>query len=235
MSNDISIQDESGDKKYFTLVPNYVLNHSSAIDQSLYLQMKKFAGENGKCTASKNTLMKKMDVGEKLFNKSLKYLIDHKWVTYAGDEAVQTAGGYQKIKTYKINDIWKHNIEFYEGGVKRDPLTPKVVSKGVSKVVSKVGTNKNIYITNIDSTKKIKTLSYKKIDFLDNPKVEDLEELRKKFPALSLKQISEEMPRAADWVRSKGKPQKDYKAFFRNWLRKAVDFGTLKEDTYKHL
>ena len=39
----LSISDESGDKKYFTLVPNYILNHSSAIDQSLYLQMKRFA------------------------------------------------------------------------------------------------------------------------------------------------------------------------------------------------
>lgn len=147
----LSIHDESGDKKYFTLVPNYILNHSSSHDQSLYLQMKKYAGENGKCTASKNTLMKKMRIGEKAFNKSLKYLIDHKWVEYAGNSYIVTPGGKQNIKTYKIIDIWKQNIEHYEGGAESnhpDKVVSEVTKGGVEsspKVVSEVGINKNLY------------------------------------------------------------------------------------------
>lgn len=149
--NHLSIHDESGDKKYFTLVPNYVLNHSSAIDQSLYLQMKRFAGENGKCTASKNTLMKKMGIGEKAFNKSLKYLLDHKWVEYSGISSVMTPGGVQNIKTYKIIDIWKQNVNFYEGGAESNhpvKVVSEVAKGGVEstpKVVSKVGIIENKY------------------------------------------------------------------------------------------
>jgi hypothetical protein len=156
----LSIQDESGDRKYFTLVPNYILNHSSAIDQSLYLQMKRFAGENGKCTASKNTLIKKMGIGEKAFNKSLKYLIDHKWIEFSGNSAVVTPGGTQNIKTYKINDIWRQNLDFYEGGVESNhpaKVVSKVTKGGVKsspKVVSEVPLIEN---NTIENNKKIVT------------------------------------------------------------------------------
>ena len=49
MQQEMIIQDRSGDKKYFTIVPNFILNHSSANDQALYMQMKRLAGDNGTC------------------------------------------------------------------------------------------------------------------------------------------------------------------------------------------
>jgi len=55
-----SIQDESGDRKYFTQIPNMIVNHSNAYEQSLYLIMKRIAGEHGTCYASLNTLAKMM-------------------------------------------------------------------------------------------------------------------------------------------------------------------------------
>jgi hypothetical protein len=48
----VKILDNSGDKRYFTIVPNYILNHSTAIDQALYLQMKRLAGDEGLCFAT---------------------------------------------------------------------------------------------------------------------------------------------------------------------------------------
>jgi hypothetical protein len=180
--NHLYIQDESGDKKYFTLVPNYILNHSSAIDQSLYLQMKRFAGENGKCTASKNTLIKKMGIGEKAFNKSLKYLIDHKWIEFAGNSPVITPGGVQNIKTYKINDIWRQNLDFYEGGAESNhpaKVVPEVTKGGVKsspKVVSKVA-----LIENKDNIEQYNRESDKLPFSLENIKESDFEEIAGKY------------------------------------------------------
>lgn len=108
MDNKIKIKDESGDKDFFTIIPNYIANHSTSHDQSLYFQMKKYAGENGQCFATQKTLMKKMSVGEKTYNKSLKYLIEKKWIDYVG----LTNGKTRPIKTYKINNIWKLNNDY---------------------------------------------------------------------------------------------------------------------------
>jgi len=106
----INIKDESGDRDCFTIIPNYIANHSTANDQALYFQMKKYAGENGRCFATEETLMKKMGIGKKAYDKSLKYLIEKGWISYTG----LTKGKTRPIKTYKVNNIWKLNNETYK-------------------------------------------------------------------------------------------------------------------------
>lgn len=106
----INILDESGDKKYFSQLPHYILNHSTAIDQALYWQMKRYAGENGRCYATQETLRKKMHIGKKTYLKSLEYLLSKGWIKYIG----MTQGKTRPIKTYSITDIWKLNIDNYE-------------------------------------------------------------------------------------------------------------------------
>ena len=59
------IIDESNDKRYFTMLPNYILNHSTANDQALYMQMKKVAGENGRCFLSERSMKEKLGIGSK--------------------------------------------------------------------------------------------------------------------------------------------------------------------------
>lgn len=108
--SDIIIKDESGDRKYFTQLPHYILNHSTANDQALYWQMKRYAGEDGKCFATQETLIKKLGIGIKAYNKSLKYLLDKGWIKFIG----MTKGKTRPIKTYSIVDIWKLNILNYE-------------------------------------------------------------------------------------------------------------------------
>jgi hypothetical protein len=114
---DIGFVDESGDKNHFTIIPNYIANHSTAIDQALYFQMKKHAGEKGECFASEKTLMSKMSIGRKALKKSITYLLGHKWITLKGMKLISTKGGEQLIKVYSINDIWKLNSDFYHKGV----------------------------------------------------------------------------------------------------------------------
>ena len=106
----ISIKDESRDKDFFTIIPNYVANHSTANDQALYLQMKKHAGEEGKCFATEKTLMKKLGIGKKAYDKSINYLFSKGWITFVGF----TKGKTRSIKTYKVNNIWSINNEYYK-------------------------------------------------------------------------------------------------------------------------
>lgn len=106
----IKIQNDSGDRDFFTIVPNYILNHSTHTDQALYLQMKRFAGEDGKCFATQETIMNKLGMGRQTYNKSLAYLIKREWIEYVG----LTGGKTRPIKTYKINNIWQQNSDYYK-------------------------------------------------------------------------------------------------------------------------
>ena len=130
MDKEIKIRDESGDKKYFSQLPHYILNHSTANDQALYWQMKRYSGETGKCFATEKTLMRKMGIGKKSFDKSLKYLLDKKWIKFIG----KTEGKTRPINTYAIVDIWKLNILHYEEISSESTLSSKreisVESKG---------------------------------------------------------------------------------------------------------
>lgn len=105
----LNIQDNSGDREFFTILPNYIANHSTANDQALYFQMKRYAGEDGKCFATEKTLMRKMRIGKKAYDKSIAYLLERKWITYIG----LSGGKTRPIKTYSINNIWKLNSDHY--------------------------------------------------------------------------------------------------------------------------
>jgi hypothetical protein len=122
--------DESNDKQYFTIIPNYIANHSSAIDQALYLQMKKIVGEKeGICYASEKYFKSKLQIGSKALKKSIQYLLKHGWIEDAGVREIQTAGGVQKSHCYIVKDIWQMNIDYYQGVAQRKPLNSKGVSE----------------------------------------------------------------------------------------------------------
>ncbi len=119
----IKIKDESGDRKYWTQIPNYIANHSTANDQALYFQMKRYAGENGQCFATQETIMKKMGIGRMAYNKALNYLLKKKWIRFTG----MTNGKTRPIKTYSIVDIWKLNIMEYEKIPSRTAVSSKKI------------------------------------------------------------------------------------------------------------
>jgi len=123
----LNIDDGSGDKEFFTIIPNYILNHSTSIDQSLYAQLKRLAGEGKKdyCYPSIGHLMKQLKVGKERLRKSFKYLINHKWITDLGKRQVMTGGGYQWVNAYRINNIWKLNMDYYKGGSEQNTLENK--------------------------------------------------------------------------------------------------------------
>ena len=112
----VQLQDESNDRKYFTIIPNFILNHSTIWDREVYIQMKRIAGDNGTCWTSRTTLAKQCGMSLGRLKKSIKYLVDHKWIIAVGTRTVMTKGGPQDINEYKVSDLWKMNSDFYEKG-----------------------------------------------------------------------------------------------------------------------
>lgn len=130
----IKIEDESGDKKYFTIIPNYILNHSTLWDREVYIQMKKIAGENGTCWTSRNTLAKQCGMSPRRLDKSIQYLVSHSWIKTIGKKEVSTKGGKQEVNEYKIIDLWDTNNSFYQDKNKGVALKTIPLSKGVARM-----------------------------------------------------------------------------------------------------
>ena len=129
----IKIVDESGDKKYFTIIPNYVLNHSTLWDREVYTQMKRITGEGGTCWASQKTLAKQCGISINRLKKSISYLVEHNWIKQIGKKSISTSGGTQEVNEYRIADLWKKNIDFYENkGIAQEDTPTKGVSREAS-------------------------------------------------------------------------------------------------------
>lgn len=114
MDEQIHLKDESNDRSYFTIIPNYILNHSTAVAQALYLQLKRLAGERGEAYPGNQYLMEKLGVSKPTLRKEYKYLLDKGWIKYNGLKEVKTDGGLQKVKSYRIVDLWQLNNEHYK-------------------------------------------------------------------------------------------------------------------------
>lgn len=171
MEREIKIEDKSGDKNYFTIVPNYILNHSTATAQALYLQLKRLAGDRGMAYSGRRYLMEKLRISKNTLRKEFEYLLEKGWIKYAGEKEVDTDGGKQKVKAYKIVDLWKINAEYYQkGGQNRTTLEQrgvKIDPQGGSTRGVKIdpkedpcnnihSSNKNIAAEAADSSKKKK-------------------------------------------------------------------------------
>lgn len=120
MNEDTHIEDESGDRKYFTIIPNYILNHSSHWDREVYIQMKRISGEEGKCWTARKTLAKQCGMSVKQLDRCLKYLVEHEWIRRVGTRKIPSGkagkGGAQTVNEYVIVDLWHKNSLFYKGG-----------------------------------------------------------------------------------------------------------------------
>jgi len=159
------ILDESNDKAYFTMVPNYILNHSTGEEQALYMQMKKFAGEKGKCFATLKTLAKQLKWGEHKVRLNRDKLINRKWILRAGT----INGKTRPVDAFKIVDLWKMNVDYYSKKIKVDTTlsSKKEKDKGSVDVMIKVErTAEEDLIKNKKVNKKSLTLYEKKLENL---------------------------------------------------------------------
>jgi hypothetical protein len=157
MEQKYKFKDNSGERKYFSMIPHYIVNHSTAYEQSLYLIMKRIAGEDGSCYASLNTLSKMMGVHKTTTSKTIKKLLERNWIKEI--EPIMVKGGH--VRQFSIVDLWKKAINFYDnnkGGAEMTTNKGGAVVDGSGAVVDGSGAESD--------TKNIN----KKIDKEDNSK-----------------------------------------------------------------
>jgi len=143
--NKINIIDESGDRICFTIIPNYILNHSTAVAQALYLQLKRLAGDDGIAYPGSRYLRDRLGISQPTLRKEFKYLLEKGWIKYSGEKEVETDGGKQKIKSYKIVNLWHINNTFYKAkrGERIEPPSQRgerIDTQGVKTRGERIGT-----------------------------------------------------------------------------------------------
>lgn len=122
-----NLKDESQDRKYFAIVPNYVTNHSTLEERGFYLTLKRIAGEYGTVRYSARDLGKMCGISDDTVYRLLESLIRRGWIKTAG----KIPTGHKPRQTYSIVDLWKKNIDFYSkeenrtGAVNEDKVAPE--------------------------------------------------------------------------------------------------------------
>lgn len=100
--------ENNGNRKYFAMIPYYIVNHSTAYEQSLYLVIKRIASEQGTCWASPATLAKIMGVSPNTVRKYREKLAQRGWIKKIGKR-----GKTKPTNEYEIVDLWELNAKFY--------------------------------------------------------------------------------------------------------------------------
>ena len=214
MSKKYKFEDNSSDRKYFTIIPNYVLNHSSAIDKALYIDIKRAAGENGKCFMTEETMCKRNKIGKDKLHKSLKYLLKHKWIKYVGTTPAKT----RSIKTYEILDIWGKNVNFYQD----KKIPPRI---GVSKDTAYKTKDTAVLGGKIPPEKGgIRRSNIKKINKKKYVSINDINEQEIKLVAnqyeVPISLVKGSLEDLINYCQAHGKRYKNYLAALRNFVKK---------------
>jgi len=209
-------EDETQDRKYFTIVPNYILNHSSATDKALYIDIKRAAGENGRCFMTEETMCNRNGIGKKQLHKSLKYLLDHKWIKFVGMTPAKT----RPIKTYIILDIWKKNVDFYQD--KKIPSQSRVSKDTVQEEKDSVQESSKILfrrrgIRRTSLRRTIKNNTRKKYSSIKDIQKADLIEIAEKYK-VNLGFVELQLEKLRNYCESYNKRYKNYKSALRNFV-----------------
>lgn len=96
-------------KKFFTIVPNYIIEHSTVYELAIYTYLKRVAGENGTCWESANNIGRKLNADHKTVRKYLKVLLKKNLI-----EKVGIRGKTRPSAEYRIVKIWELNSTHYQ-------------------------------------------------------------------------------------------------------------------------
>jgi len=127
---ELAFQNKSNDWKYFTIIPNWILDNLPIYDAMLYIHIKRIAGENGQCWASMRYLAQKMKVSLGQIYKSLQNLTELGLIKFVGTKKVKR----RPRNVYQIVDIWKLNVDYYKDIHKTNEKSEKNI-ENQSKVI----------------------------------------------------------------------------------------------------
>ena len=104
-------KDESGDRKYFAMVPYLITNGYNATTSGVYAYIKRRCGEDGGLFFEvKTNVCKKLKISYPTYKKIIDKLMKDGRIEFVGTKVFKTS----PVKIYKIVDIWKENILAYE-------------------------------------------------------------------------------------------------------------------------
>lgn len=102
--------DESGDRKYFTQIPNIIIDTLNCKEMALYIHIKRKAGDKGIFSQGKERSAEQLGISAKTHRKYLKSLINKGFIKFDG---TRRYGQNRSVDVYRITDIWLENTEFY--------------------------------------------------------------------------------------------------------------------------
>ncbi len=103
--------DQSGDRKYFTQIPNCIDDMNlSPYAYRLYGHIKRVAGEDGACWQSQATLSEKCNMSTATISRAKRELEEEGLITIVLTRGVH---GGKDFHTITISDIWLRNITSY--------------------------------------------------------------------------------------------------------------------------
>lgn len=240
MEDKIKIVDKSGDKEFFTILPNYILNHSTSEEQILYAHMKRFAGENGKCFATQQTLAGKLGWTTKKVRITIKKLLERKWVVKQGT----IKGKTHPIDAYEVVNLWHLNSDFYrkKKGVKLTHISNKNKRYRSGEPIRK-GSERPIEeeLYKEDLKERELTPSQEMILFLKDNKffnkvVGEFSEKEKLSLSVAVTQLQgfrsywSELNRSGKKQKWEMQPTFELRRRIGTWLRKAEQFGDIQSD-----
>lgn len=208
MSKGFLISEETPDREYFTIIPNYILNHSTIWEQGVYSIMKRIAGEEGTCFASHQTIAERIKISRPTVSKTIKKLLKRGWIKEVGIKPAKT----HPVKEYQIIDLWKENVEFYRKIRQPQNLSLKDTSTTEPLICKPQNIEEDIYRRrNTPSIVSPKYSSLKDIQETDLVEISEKYKVPLGFVKLTLEKMT-------NWIEAKGKTYKNYKRALMNWV-----------------
>jgi len=220
MNKGFFISEETPDREYFTVVPNYIINHSTIWERDLYLIMKRIAGELGSCFASHQTLAAKTGVSRPTISRTIQKLIAKGWIKEVGSRPAKT----HPIKEYQIVDLWKMNVDFYREQKIRKTQNESF-QKDMSTTEPKICKPQNIEEEPMGRRTIIKKeiIKKEKIFPLENITDEIMQEIAIDYH-VSLGFVKFQFEKLKAYIANRTKrPYKNYKAALRNFVLIALE------------
>ena len=161
---------------------------------------------------TEETMCNRNKIGKEKLHKSLKYLLEHKWIKYVGTTPAKT----RSIKTYEILDIWGKNVNFYQD----KKIPPRI---GVSKDTAYKTKDTAVLGGKIPPEKggirrsNIKKINKKKYNSVKNITEQDIIEIANKYNT-SVGFVKLQLEKLKNYCEAKGRIYKNYKSALRNFV-----------------
>ena len=101
--------DKSGDKEFFTVIPNIIVNGYNAVESGVYLYIKRRCGEEGQFYETQQETCKKLGISRPTYRKILQKLEQDGRIRTVGWKKYKT----HPVRVYEICNIWEENKARY--------------------------------------------------------------------------------------------------------------------------